>query len=140
MATWIIVMLFRALTYVHDPIHRHLIDDFDADEQRTWCFVQYSPAFKIFNSFITLFHFIVFPFSINFISGIAIIVSMARTRTNANNKTSFKQNLQLQLHQHKHLLGGISSSLHIVHQLYEDSTRTLVLFVGYFLKSIDNSS
>jgi L-asparagine transporter-like permease len=98
-------MLFRALTYVHDPIHRHLIDDFDADEQRTWCFVQYSPAFKIFNSFITLFHFIVFPFSINFISGIAIIVSMARTRTNANNKTSFKQNLRLQLHQHKHLLG-----------------------------------
>jgi hypothetical protein len=105
MAKWVIILvvLFTALTHLHDPIYRPLIDDFDANEQRTWCFVQDSLAFKIFNSFITLFHFIV-PLSINLIFGITIIVSMARTRTNANNKTSFKQNLRLQLHQHKYLL------------------------------------
>ncbi|CAF1466529.1 unnamed protein product [Adineta steineri] len=54
-AKWISLCIFILiiLTHVHDPIHRHLIDDIDIDEQRIWCVVQYSSSTNIFNSFIT---------------------------------------------------------------------------------------
>ena len=72
---WVILIVFilTIITHIHDPLHRHLIDDFDIDEKRIWCFVRYSSSLNIYNSFITLFHFLV-PFSINFISALWIII------------------------------------------------------------------
>jgi hypothetical protein len=105
LAKWIIiiVLLSASLTNLHDPINRRLIDDFNMDEQRTWCLVQYSPSLEIYNSFITLFHFIA-PLLVNLISAIMIIVLLARNRTNTSDTRSFKQNLRQQIHEHKHLL------------------------------------
>ncbi|CAF4480942.1 unnamed protein product [Didymodactylos carnosus] len=105
MAKWVTlsIFLFTIITHLHDPINRHLIDDNSVDEQRAWCLVQYSSAVDIFNTFITLFHFLI-PFSINIISIIFIVITIARSRSNTQLRLSFKKHLRLQLKQHKHHL------------------------------------
>ena len=57
---------------VHDPIHRHLIDDENEDENRIWCVVNYSKRLKNFDSIIDILHFSL-PLLINFISALLII-------------------------------------------------------------------
>ncbi|CAF4840782.1 unnamed protein product [Rotaria sp. Silwood1] len=105
MAKWIIlcVFLLTIITHIHDPIHRRLINDSDGDEQRLWCLVRYSSSVNIFNIFITFFHFLI-PFSINLISTITIIISIARSRSKVRPRTPFTQHLRQQLQQHKHHL------------------------------------
>ncbi|CAF4339923.1 unnamed protein product [Rotaria sp. Silwood2] len=102
---WIIVsvFLFTISTYIHDPIHRQLIDDIDIDEHRIWCFVRYSSSINIYNSFITLFHSLT-PCSINVISALWIITVLAHNRTGVQPDQSFQQHLQHQVQQHRHLL------------------------------------
>jgi hypothetical protein len=105
LAKWMtpILILLTILSYIHDPIHRHFIDDIDIDEQRTWCFVQYSSSLNIFNSFIEIFH-VVIPFSINILSIIFIIILIARSRSNSQQSLTLKEHLQLQIKKHKHYL------------------------------------
>jgi hypothetical protein len=64
MAKWIILSVFILiiLSHIHDPIHRHLIDD----QLRIWCFVRYSSSMNIYNSSITLIYFLG-PFSIHLV-------------------------------------------------------------------------
>ncbi|CAF1400567.1 unnamed protein product [Rotaria magnacalcarata] len=38
-----IVICLNFATHSHDFVYRKLIDDYDANEQRTWCFTRYSP-------------------------------------------------------------------------------------------------
>jgi hypothetical protein len=104
-AKWIILLIpfLTILTNIHDPFHRQLIDDFNADEKRTWCFIQYSSSFDIYNTVINFFHFLAL-LSINLISAIMVIVSVARTRSAAQTSTPFKQHLRDQLRHHKQLL------------------------------------
>ncbi|CAF2850740.1 unnamed protein product [Rotaria sp. Silwood2] len=97
------VFFFSIITQIHDPIHRQLIDDIDDDEQRIWCFVEYSYSVRIYNSFITLFHFLV-PFSINFITALVIIKKIARRRSNIYPEQSYHDHFQRQMHHHQHLL------------------------------------
>jgi hypothetical protein len=54
----VMVFIFTIITHIHDPIHRKLIDDFDIDEKRIWCFIKYSSSINICNSFIILFQLI----------------------------------------------------------------------------------
>jgi hypothetical protein len=98
-----VIFIFTTLTHIHDPLSRRLIDDLDGDQPRIWCFTQYSSSLIIYNSFISLFHFLV-PFSINFISAVLLIIISARIRSKVESKQSFKQHFKLQLQQHKHLL------------------------------------
>jgi hypothetical protein len=91
------------LTHIHDPLHRELIEDFDIDEKRIWCFVRYSSSVGIYNSIITLFHFLV-PFMINIISAIWIIKKMSYNRATVRPEQSFEQHLQIEISQHKHIL------------------------------------
>jgi hypothetical protein len=102
---WVIplVFLLTTLTQIHDPIYRQLIYDSDADEQRIWCFVQYSPSVRSYNVFITLFHFLV-PFSINLITALRVIKKIARRRAIIQPEQPYKQHLQRQLHRHRHIL------------------------------------
>jgi hypothetical protein len=53
LSKWICLILFiiLILTYIHDPIHRQLIDDIDINEKRLWCFVKYSSSIEIYDSF-----------------------------------------------------------------------------------------
>jgi len=104
-AKWIsfIILLLIICTYLHDPLKRELIDDFDIDEKRTWCFVRYSPFLETYNFAVNLFHFLV-PMLINLISALIIIVLTARSRSSAQSHVSFLQHLQRQLKHHKHLL------------------------------------
>jgi hypothetical protein len=110
-AKWIIIiiLLLTICTHIHDPIHRHLIDD--KEEQRIWCVTKYSSFLKIYDLILNVIHFSV-PFSINCISAVIVIVIAARTRSNAQKKLSYKQLLLEQFQHHKHLL--ISSLILIV--------------------------
>ena len=102
-ARWIIlvVMLVALAGTVHDPIHRRLIDD--DEEKRTWCIVQYSSAMKVFDSVTRILHFVM-PFSINLISAIVIIVTIARTHSTTRKTRTYKQHLKKQCKQQKHLI------------------------------------
>ena len=48
---WIISIIIPMpiLTHLHDPLHHQLIDDFDIDEHRIWCFVEFSSSLNIYN-------------------------------------------------------------------------------------------
>ena len=102
-AKWMIfiVILLTSFMYIYDPIHRRLIDD--DEEQRTWCFSQYSLFMERFDWIMNIFHFSV-PFIINCISASIIIVTVARTRSNSQKNKSFKKHLHKQLQNYKHLL------------------------------------
>ncbi|CAF4375285.1 unnamed protein product, partial [Adineta steineri] len=61
------VCILTFLTYIHDPIHRHLIDD--EEEQRTWCVIKYPPSLQIYDWILNVFHFSIPPL-INCISAL----------------------------------------------------------------------
>ena len=140
----LIILLLAISTNVHDPIKRELIDDFDMDDKRTWCFVRYSSFLEKYNFAMNLFHFVV-PMLINFISAVTIIISTARSRTAAQSKLTFMQHLQLQLKEHKHLLLTpclliLLGSPRLIIPLYSGcmkSPRNPYLFViGYFISFV----
>jgi hypothetical protein len=96
-----IVYFFTLCTHIHDPIYRHLIND--EEENRTWCVTKYTSYIQIYDWIVNIFHFS-FPFSINCISGIIIIILATRTRSNVQKKQLYRTILQQQLSFHKHLL------------------------------------
>ncbi|UJR06888.1 hypothetical protein I4U23_011177 [Adineta vaga] len=102
-AKWIILFVFilTICSYIHDPNHRHLIDD--DEEHRIWCMTKYSSSLQIFDWTMNLLHFLV-PFLINFISALIIIINATRIRSNVHKKQSRKKILHKQFQQHKHLL------------------------------------
>ncbi|CAM4937711.1 unnamed protein product [Rotaria socialis] len=95
---WItLVILFLTLiTHLHIPLHRHLIDDIDTDEQRSWCLARCSSSMNIFNPFITLAHFFI-PFSINLLSIVFVIILIAHSRFTLQPRLTYKQHLELHL-------------------------------------------
>ena len=99
-AKWVIpgVFLLIILSLIHDPIYRNLIDDLDGDQLRIWCFIRYSSSINIYNSSITLIHFLG-PFSVHWISALVIIKIVVRNRS----ITQQEQTLKQQLYRHKHL-------------------------------------
>ncbi|CAF1260817.1 unnamed protein product [Rotaria sordida] len=100
--TFIIIILI-ILTHIHDPFHRKFINDLDGDPQRIWCLSQYSSTITKYNTFITLFHFLV-PFSINLISAFVIIIVAARRRVRIESRQSFMQLFQLKLKKYKQII------------------------------------
>jgi hypothetical protein len=97
----VIVYLIVLLSYIHDPIHRELKDD--KEEKRSWCIVNYSSAFTLFNSIINIIHAGI-PFLINFFSAFIIIIVVARQRSIAQKKQTYKEHFLEQLRHHKHLI------------------------------------
>ncbi|CAF3313903.1 unnamed protein product [Rotaria sp. Silwood2] len=102
-AKWVvlIVFLFTSCTHIHDPIHRHLIDD--DEEQRTWCVTKYSSSIQMLDWFLNILHFSI-PFGTNCISALIIIITTTRTHSNVQKKQSYKKILREQFQYHKHLL------------------------------------
>lgn len=88
----VIVLLVTSVSHLQDPLNRELIDDFDADEQRTWCYVRYSSQHEIINQILMFIHLRT-PFSINLTAAGIIIVSIARNRSTIQRQHSFKQHL-----------------------------------------------
>lgn len=74
----VFIVLATGITGIHDPLHRYLVDDIG--EQRTWCIVRYSSSVQIYDTVMNVVHFIL-PFAINILSGILILVIVARYRT-----------------------------------------------------------
>ncbi|CAF4559165.1 unnamed protein product [Rotaria socialis] len=85
------VIILIIISYIHDPIHRQLIDDIDIDEHRVWCFLQYS--------FIIRLHFLT-SFSINVTSALWIIIALASNRTDVQTDQSFNQHLRNHIVKH----------------------------------------
>ncbi|CAF2718582.1 unnamed protein product [Rotaria sp. Silwood2] len=90
----VVVIILTILSHIHGPLHRKLINDLDGNQQRIWCLSQYSSAVTKYNTFITLFHFLV-PFSTNSISALVHIIVAGVSRCKVESKQSFKQHLQL---------------------------------------------
>ncbi|CAF5226994.1 unnamed protein product, partial [Rotaria magnacalcarata] len=82
----IVISLFTRVSFLHDPIHRYLIDD--DEEQRTWYMAHFTPNIGICNSFINIFHSIV-PFGLKLISAMSIIGSSAKRRASVKKQNSY---------------------------------------------------
>ena len=92
-----------ALTFLHDPLHRQLMDEEDEQEQRIWCMSVYSPVMQKVDLVANSFQFLL-PFFLNLISTIIIIFFVARMRSKVQQVKPYKEHLTEQLQQHKHLL------------------------------------
>ena len=103
LAKWIIFFIYIIilLTYIHDPIYRRMINDIE--ENRSWCYVKFSLPIQIFNGLILTSHFL-FPFMINILSALIIIIRTARQRVRAQRQQSSREQLWKQLKELKHLL------------------------------------
>ena len=103
----IIILLFIIVisTFIHDPIHRRLIDEENEidDQKRIWCITTYSSTLRTYNSIIGTFHFLG-PFLINFISILVLIRIQTNRRAVVQPQQTYRGHLQKQLYQHKHLL------------------------------------
>ena len=130
-AKWIIlgVCIFTFASYIHDPIHRHLLED--NEEQRKWCVVRYSSLMKAFSSFINIIHFLV-PLSINVITVLLIIILVARQKLKIGGQQTHKEHLWKQFHQHKHRL--ISSFILIIIAI----PRLVISFLSECMQSVRN--
>ncbi|CAF4200195.1 unnamed protein product [Rotaria sp. Silwood2] len=98
-----VVIVVTIITHIHDPLRRRLIDDLDGDQQRVWCLSQYSSTLTKYNTFITIFHFLI-PFAINMTSAFIIIILTARSRTKIETKQQFMKNFRLKIKQNKHII------------------------------------
>ena len=96
-----VVYLVVAMTTLHEPIHRNLVDD--PEEQRTWCVTTYSAVWTAINYTLVILHFLA-PFIINIVSAILIIVMGARRRSAIQQRLTLRQHLRAQFQQHKKLL------------------------------------
>lgn len=88
----VVILLFVVVgSNLHDPIHRHVIND--EDDNRIWCIVRYSSFAQGYNHFIQVLHFII-PFSSNIISALVIIITITQKRSIAQKQRPFKSHLR----------------------------------------------
>ena len=132
-AKWIIIgiYLFTFISYIHDPIHRKLLED--NEEERKWCVVNYSSSIEIYAIFINIIHFFL-PFGINIISFIIMIILLARKKSEINQRQTYKTHLWIQFQQHKHRL--FSSIILIIIAM----PRLIISFLSECMKSARNSN
>ncbi|CAF1355312.1 unnamed protein product [Adineta steineri] len=149
MAKFIILILFifNISTNIHDPIHRHLIENNDNDndnEKRVWCIITYSSTLRKYNRIINLCHFFI-PFIINLISGPLIIIVTTRQRKIIRIQETYRIILKKQIQEHKHLLISSISLIilaipHLIISFVSgcmDSVNDPWLFlIGYFISFI----
>ena len=96
-----VVYLAVAMSALHEPLHRQLVDD--PDEQRTWCVTTYSSLWTTVNYAVVVLQFVA-PFIINIVSALLIIVMGARRRSAIQQRLTLRQHLLAQFQQHKKLL------------------------------------
>ncbi|CAF3770287.1 unnamed protein product [Rotaria sp. Silwood1] len=123
------INLFTLTSFIHDPFHRHLLED--TEEQRTWCVIRYSSSVRIYASFVNIFHFIL-PFCLNFIATLAIIVLIAREKSKTRQEQTYRELLCNQFHQHKHRL--LSSLVLVIVAIL----RLIISFASTCMKSVRN--
>ncbi|UJR06788.1 hypothetical protein I4U23_011075 [Adineta vaga] len=144
----VIIFILVTSTHMHEALYRQLIDDFDIDEHRIWCFVRYSSLIQKYNSFITLFHFLT-PFSINIISSYWMITQLAYRRHDVERGQTLKDHLKHQIQQHQHLLYSplilILLSLprliiSFTHTCMRSTQEPWLFLIGYFLSFVSSMS
>ena len=124
------VCVLTLVSYIHDPINRHLLED--TEEQRNWCIVRYSKSMKALSSGINIMHFLIPP-SINLISVIAIIILIARQKAKAADRKHQRKHLWTQFKKHKHYF--LSSIILIV----VATPRSMISFLNQCMKSARHS-
>ncbi|CAF1317877.1 unnamed protein product [Adineta steineri] len=139
----LIVFIFNISTNIHDPIHRHLIED-NENEKRIWCIITYSSTLRTYNTIMNLCHFFI-PFIINLISGPLIILVTTRQRKIIRNQESYQKILKKQIQEHRHLLISSTSLIilaipHLIIAFVSDcmSSRNdpWLFLTGYFISFI----
>ena len=105
----ILVILFLGIigSCIHDPIHRHLIDETNNEKdnsiERTWCVVRYSSILQTYNNCIHIFHFFG-PFLTNIISSIILITQQARQQAAIHKQQKYREILRERFREHKQIL------------------------------------
>ncbi|CAF0995427.1 unnamed protein product [Rotaria sp. Silwood1] len=130
----LILLILNISTTIHDPIHRHLIDDDNDDdnEKRIWCIVTYSSSFQTFNTVVNIFHFLT-PSIINLISGLIIIKITSRQRQVVRPHQSYQNVLHQQFQIHIHLL--ITPIVFVMLAI----PRLIISLISRCMKSINDS-
>ncbi|CAF1534783.1 unnamed protein product [Adineta ricciae] len=130
----VILIIFNICVFIHEPIHRHLIDEQneDGNDKRIWCVVTYSTNLHIYNSIINTIQFFV-PFMINFISALILITKKSRQQSNIETKRNFKEILHENYRQYKHLF--ISPVILVILAL----PRLIISYVSKCMKSSNDS-
>ncbi|CAF1225711.1 unnamed protein product [Rotaria sp. Silwood1] len=128
----IILSISIVSTNIYDLFHRHLIDEENEDDKRTWCIATYPSRLQTYNSFINTFHFFA-PFIINIVSAIILIVKKTRKKANAQNNANYKKLLKAQAREHKNLF--IAPIILVILAL----PRVIISYVSRCMKSADDS-
>ena len=101
--TLIVLLVLVVGSLVHDPVHRRLIDDRTNDEDRIWCIVSYSSWMRVYDSTVTMIHFLV-PVVINIAFALVIIGQSARQRSSTQSNGVYHEVLREHLGKYKQLL------------------------------------
>ncbi|CAF4126421.1 unnamed protein product [Rotaria sordida] len=81
---------------------RHLIDEENEDNKRTWCIVTYSSNLRKLDSAIHIFHFSG-PSIINLTAAFMLVIRKSRQKSNLRSNLNYKTILKKNIQQHKHL-------------------------------------
>ena len=125
----LIIFILVSFSYVHDPLSRQLYSD--KGEQKVICVTYYSSKLKIYDKFISIFHFSL-PFIINMICAVTIIVRVIQTRLKVKNNFSRKKIFKSEIKRHKHL---ITSSLILI---LLNIPRLIITFLSACMESPSN--
>ncbi|CAF1629355.1 unnamed protein product, partial [Adineta ricciae] len=129
-----LLLIFNILTFIHEPIHRHLVDEIDEDEneKRIWCTVTYSSKLQIYNTCIHTFQFFA-PFTINFISALILIAQKSRRQLNIQMKRNFQEVLLENYQEYRHLF--IAPTCLVILAL----PRLIISYISKCMESINGS-
>ena len=137
----LVILLFTIGTAIHEPFHRHLIDEGDEDDSRIWCIVTYSDGFQVYDSIINIFHFFV-PFIINLGSAIFIIIKTIRQQTVSQNPHTYRRQIREIFQQQKHvilsplllvILSSPSIIIYLVSNCLKSAADSEIFLAGYFM-------
>ena len=103
LAHWIIAIVVSGISasYIYDPLYRRPIHDVEA--QRFFCVAQYSASVLVFDRLVNILHFS-FPFAINGLSALIIILKLAQRRSKLDERRSYREVFLGELKQHKNLV------------------------------------
>ena len=98
------VMIFVALSFIHDPLHRQSIVDTRLDQSsRPWCLVRFErKSIRTYNMIINFMHYLL-PFLANIAATVFIVLNLSRIKSTAKHQ-SYNTVLKEQLVAFRHLI------------------------------------
>ena len=143
----IILLIIITCTFVHDPIHRRLIDediDDDQSKKRIWCIVRYSSRVEVYDYYIHILHF-VGPFLTNIISASTLVIKQSHLKAIMDVRRSYREHFWEQCREHKHILiapivlailAFPRLIISFVSKCMQSANDSWIFLIGYFISFI----